>query len=597
MAAKRQFLGDHRLLRRLLGAFLVSVLIVAGCGMMVSASITARSLEARALAQLTNDAAIADQVFQDLQESIIFYSQLLADTEMLTEDLAPSSRVLAISLLNRLGELRMTKRVFVEPPPGNLAALVRKGLLGVPTVGLTCRADDDGGDDGRIVGVAPVESKDGINKVVTVSVALTPSFLEDIRRRIGSDITLLLPCEHSISTLADADQAALLEQMSGPDALEKVKETTVVPTMSIGGPSKTLKHPLIVNFRQEGVLLLTMSTADLLAAQRTIFIRGLLITLGILSVASIIYVSLIRRVTRPLERLSAATRDIAGGNLDLQVSVTTKDEIGELTASFNAMVTRLRESRGEIEEWGRTLEHRVEQRTQELQRAQAQVLQSEKLASLGRLVAGVAHEVINPINAIDLVCQRRLRKAADQKERDDMQVLREQARRVTKIARSLNIFARQLPPALYPTDVNSLVREILEFMELGIQRTDIRIDTDLANSLPPIQADTDQIRQVLFNIITNAWDAMSAGGTIDIRTAAVEDMVEVSIVDTGDGIAAEHLERVFEPFFTTKGVGEGTGLGLSICVGIVEAHGGTIRAESEPGRGTTFIIRLPVHQG
>jgi signal transduction histidine kinase len=592
-----------------------------GAATMVTTKITAQSLEARTESQLINDETIVKLAFANLEENITRYGHLIASTEILTEELAqPSiSRSLMIYLLSDIRRHHMKVQLLKREPPASStnSTLIQKGFLGIRTLSLT-DASSGSGPEARIESVAPIEAKKGVDQVVVVSFPLNSNFLKELRGGIGSDITLVLSNEQTVSTLPKQVLSPLLQELRRQKFLDmKMEKPYIFGTTSSKGPTKIMISPFLVNLKREGLLLLTMPMGDIVIAKRNIFLKGFLVTIIILSAASILYFYLINRVTKPLVELSAATQDIARGNLETQVWATTQDEIGELASSFNVMVHQLKESRDQIEDWGRKLEQRVEERTreleqahdelqetntrltqamEELQLAQNQIIQSEKLASLGRLVAGVAHEVLNPLNAIDLTCQNRLRRQGiNQEEKQDLLGILEELRRVVKITENLKSFARQSPPELRAVNLNTIIWDILQFIGSGeLLEDDIQVYTDLASGLPSLVADPDQIRQALFNIISNAKDAMPGGGSIHVRTAAADGMVEVSVRDTGCGIPQEDLTRIFDPFFTTKPEDRGTGLGLSISQGIVEAHQGSIRVESEEGRGTTFVVKLPL---
>jgi signal transduction histidine kinase len=608
----------------LLGVFFLIVAVLATVAIMVTTKITAQSLEARAESQLKNDEAIVTLSFNELEENMARYAQQLASIEVLTEELAEPtiSRSMMIYILSDLRRHNMKVHLYKEEPKAEepSGVLVKRSFLGIRATGLI-KSSGGPEQEAWIESVAPIETKKGVEQVVAISFPLTSSHLKEIRQHIGSDITLIFVNGYTISTLTSQVLQNLLQELSLGGAFGKsMGEPSVFVTTSSREPAKTLLSPFRVDLKQEGLLLLTMPMGDIVTAKKTIFFKGLVSTLVILSAASLLYLYLIRRVTKPLVELSAATQEVRRGNLELTVDTTSQDEVGELASSFNAMVQQLKESRDSIEEWGRMLEHRVEARTRELaqardelqetnlrltqamtelKEAQSQIIQTEKLASLGRLVAGVAHEVLNPLNAIDLICQNRLRRAfVEEEEKQDLVGIIEELRRVVKITESLKSFARQSPPELRQISLNNLITDVLHFLQSSylLDDDEVQVHTDLVEEMPLIQADPDQMRQAFFNIISNARDSMPDGGDLFIRTALANNMAEVSIRDTGQGINSENLTRIFDPFFTTKPEDKGTGLGLSICQGIVESHRGSIWVESQEGQGTTFFVRLPLEQ-
>ena len=276
-------------------------------------------------------------------------------------------------------------------------------------------------------------------------------------------------------------------------------------------------------------------------------------------------------------------------------------------ARSTAMTNALRHSRAELQELARTLEQKVETRTQELRRAQAQTMRGEKLASVGLLASGVAHELNNPLTGI-LTFSHLLREKMPDNSRDaeDMDLVIRETKRCAAIIKRLLDFAREKQPEKKFNDINQIIEDTVRIVERPAHLRDIVITMDLDRTLPPIWIDADQIKQVIMNMIVNAQHAVEEKGSITIRTRRAAEprpspqsaepiaMVEISIIDTGCGIPEQNLRRIFDPFFTSKDVGKGTGLGLSVSHGIVEAHGGVIEVQSKVGEGSTFSVFLPL---
>jgi two-component system NtrC family sensor kinase len=227
----------------------------------------------------------------------------------------------------------------------------------------------------------------------------------------------------------------------------------------------------------------------------------------------------------------------------------------------------------------------------EKERLEKQIFEAEKLASIGQLAAGVAHEINNPLTSVSLITEQLLREVEDEKVLRKLRIIERQVEGAAKIARSLLNFARQITPEIGDVDINNLLTRVLE--ELSFHMGNITLKKDFGE-LPLIKGDELQLKQAFANVILNAIQAIDDEGEIAVSTRAKDGAVEIKISDTGRGIPKEHLSRIFEPFFTTKELGKGTGLGLAIVHGVIERHGGKIEVESELGKGTSFTITLPV---
>jgi two-component system, NtrC family, sensor kinase len=307
--------------------------------------------------------------------------------------------------------------------------------------------------------------------------------------------------------------------------------------------------------------------------------------LGILAGAGIVWF-FVRRITRPLVELRDSAEAVGRGDFSHRIVRISNDECGDLAEEFNRMTASLQSSRAELE-----------RAMQQVRTTQEQLIQSEKLSAVGQFVAGVAHELNNPLTAVVGFAELLQATNTDEKAKTHLDRIAKSAHRCHKIVHSLLSFARQHPPERKPGNLQAAIEEVLEIMAYEFRTSDVTIVRDFAPDLPPIMADLHQLQQVFVNILSNARQAMEGvqrEGRITIRTRHTGKSVTVEIQDNGPGIKPEHLARIFDPFFTTKPVGKGTGLGLSLCYGIVQEHGGTITARSEPGQGATFAIELPV---
>jgi two-component system NtrC family sensor kinase len=272
------------------------------------------------------------------------------------------------------------------------------------------------------------------------------------------------------------------------------------------------------------------------------------------------------------------------------------------------MTAALRASRAELQEWGHTLEQRVERRTGQLRRAQAEAARGEKLASVGQLASGIAHELNNPLTGVLTFSSLLRQKMPDgSQDAEDIDLVIRETKRCAGIIKRLLDFARDKPPEKKFSDLNRVIEDTVRIVEQQARVRDIEIALDLDRTLPPIWADADQIKQVVMNMVINAQHAIEDKGTITVTSRRVAQprslepgaepvpMVEFAVIDTGCGIPEKNLRRIFDPFFTSKAVGQGTGLGLSVSHGIVQAHGGSIEVESKVGEGTTFRVLLPIN--
>jgi two-component system NtrC family sensor kinase len=311
--------------------------------------------------------------------------------------------------------------------------------------------------------------------------------------------------------------------------------------------------------------------------------RNRLLLFGIVAIAAVslmIYLLVNRIVLKPIHAIVAATQKVAAGDLHYKIALHKKDEIGMLAHSFNEM-------------------------TQKLSEAQRQVYQTQKLAAVGQLAAGVAHEINNPLTGVLSYSSFLLKRAEDKPEfKEDLEVIVRETKRCRGIVKGLLDFSRQSAPEKHKSEVNEIVDRAVRIVQTQLEDRRVSLALDISPELPKIQADANQIQQVVVNLLLNANDAVEPGGGITLTTGFASDgstpqgtgkEVEIRIQDTGCGIPAANLQKIFDPFFSTKGP-KGTGLGLAVAWGIIEKHGGRIEVESEVGKGTTFRILLPIDE-
>lgn len=304
----------------------------------------------------------------------------------------------------------------------------------------------------------------------------------------------------------------------------------------------------------------------------------ILVSLVIVLIAAIFGVLVSRQITRPLERLSNAVRKIAKGDFDVNVEIKSRDEIGMLSNSFNEMASELKE------------------RESSLKAAQDALVQSEKMAAIGTLSAGLAHEVKNPLSAVLGYAQLSKRKL-DQPEAllKNLDIIEHETKRCNEIISNLMQFSRQEKGEFVHITVNEVVSKSMTIVDHQLSLKNVRIESELADNIPQITGNANQLQQVLMNLMINAQHAIGDdGGTITLATFVRDESVTITVSDTGPGVPAEIRAKIFEPFFTTKPAGQGTGLGLSVTYGIIKDHGGEITVERADTGGAKFVIVLPL---
>jgi two-component system NtrC family sensor kinase len=313
--------------------------------------------------------------------------------------------------------------------------------------------------------------------------------------------------------------------------------------------------------------------------QRTILaflgiaLMGVLVSLGVAYFIS-------RKISASINNLVTASHEIAEGNLEARVEITSNDELGELAGTFNFMAVALQERDERLKEYARK-----------------KMMESERLALIGQLAAGVAHELNNPLQGIVAYSHLLLERIpCEDPSTKSVQKIVTQANRCRDIIRGLLDFSRQRKPDKTLCNVNTVVEECVSLLENQPIFHNIQIEKLFAEDLPMTVIDPGQIERVFMNILVNAAEAMDGSGLLTLITSfdPVHKCIELEFTDTGHGISEQDLENIFDPFFTTKEVGKGTGLGLAISYGIVKEHKGSILVESEVGQGTTFVVRLPV---
>ncbi len=344
--------------------------------------------------------------------------------------------------------------------------------------------------------------------------------------------------------------------------------------------------------------------ASLVQLRHSTYLGGALMVLSV-TLFSGIFIWIM--VNIPVRKLTQGTHEITKGNLDYRIKVRSSDEIGDLADSFNTMTEELGRARDELTDWAETLEERVEQKTDELRRALSNMVQMEKMASLGKLAASVAHELNNPLAGI-LAYSKLLKKKiskgnisgeSTKEMEDELTMIADESTRCGNIVNNLLLFSRQKVGEFQPQNLVPIVEQSLRLIAHHLAMNNVRCEVDMPDK--PLEAicDPQQLEQALIALEINAIEAMPGGGIlrVEMRMPERENEVEIRVIDNGIGINEEDLGHIFEPFFTTKKDGKGTGLGLAVVHGIVERHNGRVEVQSKSNAGTTFTIRLPLNPG
>jgi signal transduction histidine kinase len=403
--------------------------------------------------------------------------------------------------------------------------------------------------------------------------------------RVDGLVTALARVRSFGATLVDGNQAILLKNdasvvLPGFEApAQTAGRSATVSEYDTGADSYFVAntHSMLAPV---GLIVTAPRSATYLTA-RTLLVQLVFTGIALVAIVVIIAMVIARRLSGPIEHLSRAVDAVGAGNFDVSVKTNSRDEVAQLAASFNTMAVNLRE------------------RDTRLREASAQLLHSEKMAAIGQLSAGLAHEVKNPLAGI-LGYAQLTRRSLENPEviARNLDVIERETRRCTDIISNLMRFARQESVERVATDINVAVSRAIALVDHQLGLHKVRIETDLQSGMALVSCDTNQLQQVVMNLLINAQQVMEpAGGTVRVRTFMNETDAIIEVDDTGPGVPLDVRARIFDPFFTTKQAGKGTGLGLSVSYGIIREHGGSIRVNDAPGGGARFTISLPRDTG
>lgn len=423
----------------------------------------------------------------------------------------------------------------------------------------------------------------------------------EVGARVDTNSSACHPCHvDGPPTVRKLDRSRIFSE-NGERVLELIQ-----PIENEAACSTAACHEHPTDRRVLGVLSTDLSLADvdaqLAADQRQLLIfTGLAVILVCATSMGFVW----KVVRKPVRELTAGTERVSGGDLQHRLAVHSDDELGQLAVSFNQMTADLERANAQVADWTRTLEQRVAEKTRQLESIYESLLATEKMASLGKLAAAVAHEVNNPLFGI-LTYARLIRKELDKPECDaaaragmleQVKTIEHEIHRCGQIMRNLLTFARQAPVEQAPQNLNLLIERAVKLVQHQCELQSIELATFPDERMPETHCDGGKIQQVILVLLANAVEAMPRGGRLEVSSEfdAAEGVARVRVRDTGAGIAPDILPRLFDPFFTTKDNSQNTGLGLAIARGIVEQHGGTIAVRSTPGEFTEFVVTLPLH--
>jgi len=466
------------------------------------------------------------------------------------------------------------------------ALAVKKALLGeekVDTIGVGGRLFD-------VVSIPVLGTGDQLIGALTIGSEVGEAAAQELRDVAQCQIVLLGQGQVAVATLPGPEWHERFARLFNECALGSGPEETRAHIKSIQLDEehyfwKAGKFSSLGGDDKLGYLLLSSYELPLRAMHNTQQMLLLVSALGILLGTAIVWL-LVKKITQPLRALRDSAEAVGRGDFSRRVEVNSRDECGELADVFNQMTQNLKSSREELEMTVVTLKT-----------TQAQLIQSEKLSGIGEFVAGVAHELNNPLTSVMGFSELLKRADKDPQHLRFLDMIHKSALRCQKIVQSLLSFARRHQPERKLSSLNELVEGAAEILHYQIRTSNIEVTTRLHPELPKAMVDPHQVQQVFLNLINNARQAIEAhrpNGWVRITTEQAGEYARVTFEDNGPGIPEANLSKVFDPFFTTKEVGKGTGLGLSLCYGIIEEHGGTISVRSKPGAGATFIIELPL---
>jgi two-component system NtrC family sensor kinase len=403
-----------------------------------------------------------------------------------------------------------------------------------------------------------------------------------------------------LSAVPTAERARIYRKADGRRVLGLINPIPNDPGCATGSCHAHSASASMLGVLDVQMSLVALDVEAAAARNRALALAAGVVLLSMLLMALIVY----RAVYKPTHLLRLGTERLAKGDLSVEIDLHRTDELGLLAESFNHMARSLRTADGELREWSRTLEDRVQQKADELERLNAGMVQVEKAASLGHMALTVAHELNNPLSGIltnaKLTARRIGQQLPESEDRSrllhSLELIGSEAMRCGNIVRDLLTYARRGSTAFRPSNLHQAVSRAMELVAHHTEMRGVATETDFTLSDDLVMCDPDQIVQALVALLINAVESMGEGGRLTVRTGSdvlAPDHILLSVSDTGVGIPADVVPHIFDPFFSTKGETKGVGLGLAVVYGIVKRHHGRIDVDSQPGKGTTFTITLP----
>jgi signal transduction histidine kinase len=447
---------------------------------------------------------------------------------------------------------------------------------------------------------APVRDADGNLLGVLLAGTRMETLLAETKAQSLADVILLDNDGTVFATTFAQPETGFGELEINPGLINETNPSITLDFDLYGRDYKATYAPLIIRQGDTGILGVALPSnfiVNTMVTSRNTFTA--IFTLATIATIIVGYL-LAQSIARPILRLRKVSQAVAAGDLNLDTGLRGGDEIGELASAFDIMTLRLRERTAEaatLYDESLTRNEELKEINARLQTAQAQLIQSEKLASVGQLTAGIVHDVKNPLAVIKGLAEELGEEfGLDPTTREQLKTIRESAGRASTIVTDLLKFARQSTPDLERNDIRETIQSSVRLTEYLARKSNVMVKVDLPSDAVMVSYDSQHIEQVLINLISNAVQAMKNGGTVRINLSESGGAVAIAVQDNGIGIPEKNLQRIFDPFFTTKPEGEGTGLGLSVSFGIITRHGGKIDVDSKPGLGTTFTILLPTEQ-